>query len=708
MDLGVVTSQLDGYGGAEIYLLECIRRWQREIDVTVYAQTVNRPLLREFGIGERVKLVKLPRSTVRGRYAFFHETVVQPRIWEQQIPRHQVYLLWQFPTQMIQRRPSVWFASEPPRVLYDLRHHATVEQDEALVHLYPKLSYDRLRVSDWQVLLHMIEKIDATSRFDRLATHCHGTARYLESVYGREADRVIYPGIDVKHPYSSPPSFDKLIFVGRLWRHKRVHLLLQALALSDPCIELIVAGEGPDLPELRSQARGLGIEKRVRFAGSASVEQRDRLYQEACCCVYTPVREPFGMVPLEAAAAGRPIVATEGGGYAEILKEDAAIFVPAAAPEVADAIHAILSNPQKAMEMGRAAQKAVEPHTWDRSAAELLELFRETAGPRPRRSARSSEARRRTELGAHYYPWYRAGPEPSHWNENDEFAGVTDWPVGGPYSSGDRSLLERHVDQVVDAGLDFLVVNWHVESGGPSRDEVAATETLFEVVEERSAPLQLGILLVAGTDASQYIVDSIQRVRDDFMPREPYHLVLGLPLIWYFLNDPLMGFLFQEYRELERLSDGLHSIATGGIAYSKFLAGHLRKFFSGWCLYSPLEIASEQRREHIWKESYRDLWEEDAAIRPFSISPGFEDSHLTGRDRASRPHRVTARRGVATYERMQQIALELDPPPDLVVVTSFNEFHENTHIEPSVNQGDAHLHSTRAFKERLRRAGSIG
>jgi hypothetical protein len=50
---------------------------------------------------------------------------------------------------------------------------------------------------------------------------------------------------------------------------------------------------------------------------------------------------------------------------------------------------------------------------------------------------------------------------------------------------------------------------------------------------------------------------------------------------------------------------------------------------------------------------------------------------------------------------MQRIALELAPPPDLVVVTSFNEFHENTHIEPSAAFGDTYLRETRAFKKAM-------
>jgi len=51
---------------------------------------------------------------------------------------------------------------------------------------------------------------------------------------------------------------------------------------------------------------------------------------------------------------------------------------------------------------------------------------------------------------------------------------------------------------------------------------------------------------------------------------------------------------------------------------------------------------------------------------------------------------------------MQRVALDLDPSPDLIVITSFNEFHENTHIEPSRGFGEAFLRSTRTFKDALR------
>ena len=84
-----------------------------------------------------------------------------------------------------------------------------------------------------------------------------------------------------------------------------------------------------------------------------------------------------------------------------------------------------------------------------------------------------------------------------------------------------------------------------------------------------------------------------------------------------------------------------------------------------------------------------------------TVCPGFDDSHLTAEHRQDKEIRRITRRGTKTYEYMQEAALGLYPPPDYVVITSFNEYHENTHIEPSKKFGDLFLRSTRTFKEQL-------
>ncbi len=692
MNLGVVTPQLRHYGGSEILLLECVKRWQEELEITLYTPSLNRRLLKEFGISKSVRIIPL-RPKRKGKYAFFFNTVILPRIWEQKILSHDLYFLYLFPTHFIRRRPSVWFAAEPLRTLYDLRHHDHSKDKEISFHFYPELEYNRVRVSELDVLLHLIEELDSAPTFDRLATNSRAMGRYLQTVYGRKPDRIVYPGVNLPGSTTPPPPSEQILFVGRLWKHKRVDLIVRALSLL-PRGELVVVGEGPEKPSLRGLARDLGLSDRVKFVGNVTQKRLEQLYAGCSLCVYTPVREPFGMVPLEAAAAGRPVVATEGGGYGEILDGSCALFVPAIPQEIAKGIQTLFEDRGLARRMGEAGRTTAARYTWDRSATSLLELFRETA----ENGAGRRKVARKTLLGAHYYPWYRAGKDPEHWNENQEFAAVHDFPSAGPYSSGDDGLIRRHLRMAMGAGLDFFVVNWQVTFQGLNPTELEATRRLFKTVTENGYPLSLAILVAINTDDPRVIKAALRTAREEFVPSPAYQRFQNRPVVWYYLSHPFMGYFFQHYRDLVRLNRGCHPIATGGLVYNRFLPRMLKGFFSGWCLYSPLQVGPKRTWESIWKETYRDFVEDGGRVRVFTVCPGYDDSRLTSAQRKDLRYRVIRREGTRSYQTMQRTALQLTPPPDLVVVTSFNEFHENTHIEPSREFGDVYLRETSDFK----------
>jgi glycosyltransferase involved in cell wall biosynthesis len=691
MNLGVVTPQLDHYGGSEVYLLECLRRWQHEVDITLYTPMYRRTLLDEFEVGPRVKLVRLPGGRV-GPDAFFYNTIVLPRVWEQLIRPHDLYFLYLFPTHFIQRRPSVWFAAEPLRILYDLRreHHGA---EQVSIHLYPKMTYDRVIASELDVLLHIIETIDASAGIDRLATNSRTTGEYLRTIYGRPPDKVVYPGVNLPAKVSPPSLSDPMLFVGNLWAHKRIALVVQALARL-PKGKLNIVGEGPEKQNLRKLARDLGLDGRVMFRGRVDQDTLGEMYARSSMCVYTPEREPFGMVPLEAAAAARPVIATEGGGYSEVLNDTCARFVPANPDKIADNIAAVLADPALARRMGAAGREIAANHSWDRTAGELLSLFRETVSHRSQRP-------RPPQLGAHYYPWYRTGKRPQHWNENREFAAVTDPPLSGIYSSADPELIDNHLEMIADAQLDFLVVNWQVTFQGVSATELEATRMLFAAAEKAQHPLAIGILLAISTEDVRVVEGVMETIRTEFMPSPLYHRVRDRPLLWYYLSGPFLGFLFYHRELLAGLTSGFHAIATGQLIFNQFVPRPLRDFFGGWCVYSPLQVGRRNVREAIWTSSYRSFAEDGGAVRAFTICPGYDDTRLASPQRSQSRYRSTARNGTRTYEHMQRVALELDPSPDLVVITSFNEFHENTHIEPSKAYGDTFIRSTRSFKAML-------
>ena len=107
--LGIITEQLQNYGGSEIYLLECLRRWQRELDAVVYTTQFNPRLFAEFGIDENhVKVCMLDQiQSDKSRFRLLDELVIGPRLWERQIGQHDLYFHYLFPTQFIRKHHVV-------------------------------------------------------------------------------------------------------------------------------------------------------------------------------------------------------------------------------------------------------------------------------------------------------------------------------------------------------------------------------------------------------------------------------------------------------------------------------------------------------------------------------------------------------------------------------------------------------------------------
>lgn len=155
--------------------------------------------------------------------------------------------------------------------------------------------------------------------------------------------RVDYPGVDPArfgtadaHPWSW-----RLACVGRVEARKGVDVAITALAALPPQATLVVSGGGPESlrSELMALAQRLGVADRVTFTGP--VDDVAAVY-EACDALVFPVTwdEPFGLVPLEAMAVGRPVLATGTGGSAEYLADgrNCLLTPPGDAAQLASAI----------------------------------------------------------------------------------------------------------------------------------------------------------------------------------------------------------------------------------------------------------------------------------------------------------------------------------------------------------------------------------
>jgi len=117
---------------------------------------------------------------------------------------------------------------------------------------------------------------------------------------------------------------EEIVFnVGRVVHEKGVGVLVEAVPAvlrQFPRARFVIAGSGTHADELRRRAWNLGVAQKVLFTGFIPDEDRDRLYCVASCAVFPSLYEPFGIVALQAMAAQTPVVVSEVGGLAEVVR----------------------------------------------------------------------------------------------------------------------------------------------------------------------------------------------------------------------------------------------------------------------------------------------------------------------------------------------------------------------------------------------------
>ena len=190
-------------------------------------------------------------------------------------------------------------------------------------------------------------------------------------------------GIDpgtVKRRYSLGPTDPTVLFCGRLMHQKGPDLLVEAIPSVlryYPQARFIFAGDGGMRGELERRVRELGIAHAVRLLGYRSgMELRELFHAAQVVCV--PSRnEPFGIVVLEAWAAGKPVVTTQVGGPAEyVTHEHDGLKIYPNADSIAWGLGTIFKDFDRLRQMGRRGRQTLqEGFSWDAVAERTVEAY---------------------------------------------------------------------------------------------------------------------------------------------------------------------------------------------------------------------------------------------------------------------------------------------------------------------------------------------
>ena len=282
---------------------------------------------------------------------------------------------------------------------FEVAHFST---PKALLLMYPaaRLVSRKLVLSLEGYPPYELEKVSGFSRFfgmfawyaslklaDRVAACSEWLRRVCTSSVGYVGKfDVLYNPVDVERfvkvqpETAGPGRYVRLVVVARLDYVKGVDVALGALAVLKGSgfshFRLVVVGDGPEAGRLRKLAEELGVVEVVDFAGFRPDVER---WIAAADVVLVPSRyEPFGMVAAEAAAAGKPVIASRVGGLREIVVEGETglFFTPHDHNDLAEKIIELVKDYGRAVVMGlRGRSRAETLFSPERVAERLVRVY---------------------------------------------------------------------------------------------------------------------------------------------------------------------------------------------------------------------------------------------------------------------------------------------------------------------------------------------
>lgn len=168
-----------------------------------------------------------------------------------------------------------------------------------------------------------------------------------------------------------------ILTVGALIARKGQALVIEALPAL-PGVHYWLAGAGEEAGHYRALAQKLGIETRVHFMGPVANADLPQLYRAADAVVMPSVSEGLANAWVEALACGTPIVISDAGGAAELVKSPAAGRIVERTPDaIAEAVQAILAAPSAPPDVAASLGGRFD---WDRNGRELAAHLRDCAG----------------------------------------------------------------------------------------------------------------------------------------------------------------------------------------------------------------------------------------------------------------------------------------------------------------------------------------
>lgn len=300
-------------------------------------------------------------------------------------------------------------------------------------------------------------------------------------------------------------------------------------------------------------------------------------------------------------------------------------------------------------------------------------------------------------VGAHYYPWY--GMHEGHENWTNSCVAN---PVLGEYASDNQSVIDQHLTWCINHGINWLSVSWWGEGSGSDTalsdgllEAEKFEELSFSILYETTRLEQYGYDLDSEATRSHLIAD-FQYLEEEFFSKDNYLQFDGRPVVFFWISHAFQGDAQAAFDEINAALDtDLYILA--GLPFGQSLGGEpISEVADGVTSYNPYDARADI--EEIFHESYTQ------GLRTMNLSaratetdflpvviPGFNDTAIPDSQREDNP--VLS----ASPKRYERVCKQVQPhlaDSKAVLITSFNEWYENTQIEPNEQYGKEYLKTT--------------
>ncbi len=307
---------------------------------------------------------------------------------------------------------------------------------------------------------------------------------------------------------------------------------------------------------------------------------------------------------------------------------------------------------------------------------------------------------------AFYYPWY-GNPQAmggsgklAHWAainvEKQRIADSTNYPALGPYDSHDEKLIGQHTQWAREAGVDGFIVSWWGQ--GHFTDQ--ALERLLDGGKRAGLEMTIYYERVRNPQNAQTAADEILEVLHRYADHPAWMRHEGKPVVFVY-GRTLHEIGLETWAEVVRRVNA--GYPGGAVLIGDRQNRKSARIFAGIHKYNAAWKLNGMRVDELqaWARATYPKWvrtaERAGRISTVTVIPGYDDKKIR------KPGLRVERFGGDAYRAQWEAAISAKP--DWVLITSWNEWHEGSEIEPSVEHGDAYLKMTAEFAARFKAAG---